>query len=575
MMQQPTIVPDGLVGKTIGNYIVRYKVGEGGMGSVYFAEHPSIGKRVALKVLHTEFASQPEIVSRFFNEAKAVNDIQHPNIVDIVDFGTIPSTISTDPPMVYFIMEYIEGASLTDLIRREAPLPPDRATAIALQIADALSASHAKGIVHRDLKPDNVMLVTRARERDFVKLLDFGIAKLTGSTASSHRTRTGMVIGTPQYMSPEQCEGRGHIDHRTDVYALGIVLYQMLTGRVPFSGEGFGEVLVQQMASPPLAPSAVVPQIPELIELVVLKALEKRSVDRYPSMDDMMLALQDPAQYIQAHGDHAGFLSSPVLRDPSLAGPRAAMAILHAAPGHAVPTTLSGSASQPTGISAGRPRNRLVAALALCTGIAALGAAAVVVTVTQRDSSPAEHDDETAQSPPPSMASTAPVRATLPISSAAATPLLSPPPAAAAPQPTAAPQPAASPQPANAPPTTEPPPPAAPEATISITIESRPQGAQVFIDSESNARGTTPYVLELQPSMMGAELRLVRAGYKPMTTAIDRHSDAKLIFALERTSAPPSRSSGSPAASARPTPEPAAPEDSDDTMDPFKKKGAR
>src|SRR5262249_50248726 len=202
MEQQPTIVPDSLIGRTIGNYIVRYKLGEGGMGSVYCAEHPSIGKRVALKVLHAEFAAQPEIVSRFFQEAKAVNNIQHPNIVDIVDFGTIPPAVSSDPPTVYFIMEYIDGARLTDVIRREAPLPPERATSIALQIADALSASHAKGIVHRDLKPDNVMLATRGRERDFVKLLDFGIAKLTGSTASTHRTRTGMVIGTPQYMSP-------------------------------------------------------------------------------------------------------------------------------------------------------------------------------------------------------------------------------------------------------------------------------------------------------------------------------------------------------------------------------------
>src|SRR5215468_8047712 len=116
MEQQPNIVADGLIGKTIGNYVVRYKLGEGGMGTVYLAEHPSIGKRVALKVLHAEFASQPEIVRRFFNEAKAVNDIQHPNIVDIIDFGTIPPLVPTDPPLVYIIMEYIEGTSLTDLI---------------------------------------------------------------------------------------------------------------------------------------------------------------------------------------------------------------------------------------------------------------------------------------------------------------------------------------------------------------------------------------------------------------------------------------------------------------------------
>src|SRR5262245_53375987 len=207
------------------------------MGSVYGAEQPAIGKRVALKVLHAEFAAQPEIVSRFFNEAKAVNDIQHPNIVDILDFGVIPSGQPSAAPLVYFIMEHSEGESLSALIQREAPLRPDRATAIAVQIEDALSASHHKGIVHRDLKPDNVMLVSRGRGHDVVKLLDFGIAKLTGTAASTHRTRTGMVMGTPQYMSPEQCEGRGDIDHRTDIYALGIVVYQMLTGRVPFVGD--------------------------------------------------------------------------------------------------------------------------------------------------------------------------------------------------------------------------------------------------------------------------------------------------------------------------------------------------
>src|SRR5262249_30508029 len=154
---------------------------------------------------------------------KAVNDIGHPNIVDIVDFGVL--TTGTHEPLVYFIMEFLPGGTLSDLIRREAPLAPARALGIATQIADALAAAHRTGIVHRDLKPDNVMLIQRGREHDFVKLLDFGIAKLTGEKShGSQRTRTGMLIGTPAYMSPEQCEGRGNVDHRTDIYALGIVL---------------------------------------------------------------------------------------------------------------------------------------------------------------------------------------------------------------------------------------------------------------------------------------------------------------------------------------------------------------
>src|SRR5207244_13600598 len=142
------------------------------------------------------------------------------------DFGQMPLGPHGEP-IVYFIMEYLAGGTLTDIIKRESPLPPERALTIALQIADALAAAHKHGIVHRDLKPDNVILVSRGRERDFVKLLDFGIAKLTGES-SSHRTRTGLVLGTPAYMSPEQCEGRANVDHRTDVYALGICLYEML-----------------------------------------------------------------------------------------------------------------------------------------------------------------------------------------------------------------------------------------------------------------------------------------------------------------------------------------------------------
>src|ERR1700690_2325398 len=221
MEPQPT---DMLIGQTVGNYLVTQKLGEGGMGSVYLAEHPGIGKKVALKVLHNEFSANREVAERFFHEAKAVNAIGHPNIVDIVDYGMLQAGASGHDQLVYFIMEYLAGGTLSDLIRAEAPLPPERALMIALQVADALAASHKCGIVHRDLKPDNIILISRGRERDFVKLLDFGIAKLTGHAQGSHRTRTGIVLGTPAYMSPEQCEGRANVDHRTDVYALGICL---------------------------------------------------------------------------------------------------------------------------------------------------------------------------------------------------------------------------------------------------------------------------------------------------------------------------------------------------------------
>ena len=308
-MEQPA-ANDPLIGQTIGNYEIRHKLGEGGMGSVYMAEHPMIGKKVAVKILHAEFASNEDVVARFFTEAKSVNDIQHPNIVDIVDYGVIPR--DTGANLVYFIMEFLAGEAVAQLIRREAPLSPERALGICLQVADALGASHAKGIIHRDLKPDNIILIKRGRQDDFVKVLDFGIAKLTGDQGGSRRTRTGIVMGTPAYMSPEQCEGKGNIDKRTDIYALGILLYEMITGRVPFLGEGYGEVLVQHLTQMPIRPSTLRGVIPPHVEAVCLKALEKAPDARYPNMDEFMKGLSDPVGYVEACGGLGGFLATGI-----------------------------------------------------------------------------------------------------------------------------------------------------------------------------------------------------------------------------------------------------------------------
>jgi serine/threonine-protein kinase len=306
--------PDQIIGQTVGNYLVTQKLGEGGMGSVYLAEHPTIGKKVALKVLHAEFSNNPEVAERFFTEAKSVNSIGHPNIVDIVDYGVLQTGQGGRDRLVYFIMEYLHGATLSQaLAQGHGPMQPERALTIALQVADALAASHKQGIVHRDLKPDNIILIQRGREADFVKLLDFGIAKLTGSDGmSSHKTRTGLVLGTPAYMSPEQCEGKATVDHRTDVYALGVVLYEMLVGRVPFIGEGYGEILVQHLTQQPVPPSQYRMMSPH-IEQVVLKALEKRPDMRYPTMDEFMRAMADPVGYVEAHGGLSGFLAKQLV----------------------------------------------------------------------------------------------------------------------------------------------------------------------------------------------------------------------------------------------------------------------
>jgi serine/threonine protein kinase len=350
--QQGPPQPD-LIGQTIGNYLVTQKLGEGGMGSVYLAEHPSIGKKVALKVLHSEFSTNQEVAQRFFHEAKAVNDIGHPNIVDIVDFGILQAGAGREQ-LVYFIMEYLAGVTLSHLVRTESPLPPERALTIALQVADALSASHKCGIVHRDLKPDNIILLQRGRERDFVKLLDFGIAKLTGSAVGSHQTRTGIVMGTPAYMSPEQCEGRPNLDLRTDIYALGIVIYEMLTGRVPFVGEGYGEILVQHLTQRP-APVSQFRMLSPHVEVVVMKALEKRPELRYPTMEEFMRAMSDPVGYVEAHGGVGRFLQRQLMPSSApLPSVRLTPAPLTPLPGTLIaphyatpaPTTLGSAAGQ-------------------------------------------------------------------------------------------------------------------------------------------------------------------------------------------------------------------------------------
>jgi hypothetical protein len=284
--------------------------------------------------------------------------------VDIVDFGILQAGHGREQ-LVYFIMEYLAGMTLSQVIYHEAPLPPERALSIAIQVADALAASHNCGIVHRDLKPDNIILLQRGRERDFVKLLDFGIAKLTGgSPAGSSRTKTGLVMGTPAYMSPEQCEGRASVDKGTDVYALGIVLYEMLTRRVPFVGEGYGEILVQHLTQRPVPPSQF-RVLPPHVEVVVLKALEKRVELRYPTMEEFMRAMADPVGYVEAHGGVTGFLQrqlvpsnaplpsvrltpAPLL---SLNSPTPPPGSLTAQTGRGVPPSMSGAA--PT--APGRP----------------------------------------------------------------------------------------------------------------------------------------------------------------------------------------------------------------------------
>jgi serine/threonine-protein kinase len=280
------------VGQTIGNYTITAKLGEGGMGVVYLAEHPVIGRKVAMKAIHPELSRNPEVVSRFVTEAKAVNQIGNEHIVDIHDFGT------TAEGEFYFIMEFLQGEALSDRLRRESPLDPALALNIAEQVADALAASHTHGIIHRDLKPENIFLIHRGNSNDFVKVLDFGLAKLTlGEEKVSHKTRTGSVMGTPYYMSPEQCEGRANIDQRSDVYSLGVILFEMMTGKVPFGGEGYGEIIVKHITAPIPSPRAINQLLSPAHEALLLRALAKNRDERFHSMEEFRAAMSDPEAY--------------------------------------------------------------------------------------------------------------------------------------------------------------------------------------------------------------------------------------------------------------------------------------
>gem|GEM_PF-3385339 len=280
------------VGSTVGNYRVVQKIGQGAMGEVWLATHPVIGKRVALKVIHPELSTNEEMIARFFNEARAVTQIGHDNIVEMQDFGQTPEGDS------FMIMELLEGRDLGQIMKEEGSFSVSRTMHIGMQMADGLAAAHARGIYHRDLKPDNVFLVERGGDSDFVKILDFGLAKLTGPGAMNHKTKEGSLLGTPHYMAPEQAEGKKY-DHRVDVYGLGCILFHMLSGRVPFQGQGFGEVLVKHLRDPPPLLTRINPLVPPAVEKIVLHALAKKPEFRFASMEAFRAAMRDPERFAQ------------------------------------------------------------------------------------------------------------------------------------------------------------------------------------------------------------------------------------------------------------------------------------
>lgn len=356
-----------MVGEVIGNYRVVAELGKGGMGVVYRAEHVQLGRAAALKMLLPQFSSDAGIVQRFFNEARAASAIDHPGIVAIYDFGT-----HTDG-RAYIAMEMLKGESLEHRLQRGPLSPTDGATILA-QTAAALGAAHARGIVHRDLKPDNIFLTPNELVPGGiqVKLLDFGIAKLADEKTAGFKTQTGALMGTPAYMSPEQCMGKADLDHRTDIYSLGCILFHVLCGRPPFmSDQGTGMMIAAHLRDAAPDPRTFNPAVPAPLAAIALRCLEKEPAARFQSAAELRNALV------------AAGANAPLSKPPGASAAEQYMETLAPGlvPSHApiatAPTTHAQSAAQVMTApppAKGKSRAPLVAGLVVVAAVAGVGA---------------------------------------------------------------------------------------------------------------------------------------------------------------------------------------------------------
>lgn len=457
---------DPYLGCTIdGRYKVEDVLGEGGMGVVYRCTHKFIGKKVAMKVLRADLARERELMERFLNEAKAASAIGNPHIIDISDFGELPDGST------YFVMEYLSGVPLSAQVEGGKSLPIPRLLHIARQLAEGLSAAHHAGIVHRDLKPDNIFLIDRSHEKDFVKILDFGIAKVSTS-AEGRLTRAGAVFGTPHYMSPEQAAGTP-VDHRVDIYSFGVILYELASGKVPFDADNFMGILTQHMYKAPVPIRALVPQpqdVPPGLEAIVLKCLSKRPEHRYQTMSEIISDLDKLKQGLMPDAVPEMMARSGGFNVPADYFKKSGMP----APVPAIPIVVR------------RPRSRWP----LYAGIAGVAVAVGCVLAIFASSAPS-----TAKTPPP--------------------------PVAEVPSPALEPK-AAAPAPA----------PAANDLAVirQVALAVEPLDAHVFRNDKD--LGTSPVVLDVEEGKaMDIEIR--RDGYKTRTIKVDG-TQPKASVKLER-----------------------------------------
>jgi serine/threonine-protein kinase len=386
-----------LVGSVIAErYHIAKKLGEGGMGAVYLGEHVKMGRKSAIKVMSSSMAHDPEAIARFNREASNASRINHPNVCAIYDFGETPDGV------IYLAMEFIEGGSLGDVLDREGSLPIRRAADILAQTADALQAAHDLGIVHRDLKPDNIMLTRGRAGGDLVKVVDFGIAKAMSGEEGQQVTKTGLVVGTPEYMSPEQLSG-DKLDGRSDTYSLALVFYRMATGTFPFQAESAQEMMIKRLTDDPLPLGAARPDIafPPAVEQAVRHALGRMPSERYATAvefaRDVSRAVSEMGASATATPAEAAtqIISAPGADAAALA-PTRVRAAAAAAPTPATPTTPRPQVSPPA-----RPRKKApVAAIAAVAVV--LGSAGVWVALKDRGTDVVSGADSSATTAPDS-----------------------------------------------------------------------------------------------------------------------------------------------------------------------------
>jgi serine/threonine-protein kinase len=482
--------------RLIGQYRITGVLGRGGMGVVYVAEHVLLGRPAAVKVLQPKLAAQQDFVTRFFNEARTASAIEHPGIVEIYDFGWTPTGTA------FIVMELLRGETLR--ARRErAPLPWTTALAFTRQIAGALGAAHAKGIIHRDLKPDNVFVVQdpEVPGGERIKILDFGLAKLAGSSPNQHLTRTGFVLGTPTYMAPEQCRGIA-VDSRADLYALGCLLFELCAGRPPFLGEGAGDVMGAHMYMPPPTIASLARTVPPELEALVQRLLAKTPLDRVQTADEVIRLVDTVTARVGATTPTTGAAGAVVA---SFMGTTA----VQLEDGY---TTLSSAASTHA-LARPRPSRRRGLIVGAGVGAAALAGVIALVVTNGGDGPLAAAADSTALADSHATAEPAP-----------------PPP---------------------------PPPPSQPSlpATVEIVIHSVPAGATVLRDGV--VLGVTPYRGALPRSDRELELVLQLRGYGdwPLTVRPSAAIEESVTLVQAKASpAPPP-----PLAPPKPAPAPPAP----------------